>query len=91
MEYGRNMAACQESTPFSSDESQMPGRHRSAPLWREIVRGRTGSGYRARVGEDVTDANLKRPKPRRLDDNPALLAEVLRGLRLRHSPEQIAG
>ena len=34
---------------------------------------------------------VKRPKPRKLDDNPALRAEVLRRLKLRHSPEQIAG
>jgi transposase, IS30 family len=66
------------------------GRHRDT-IRREMGRGRTGSGYRARVGQDVTDANAKRPKVRRLDDNPALLAEVLRGLRQRHSPEQIAG
>jgi IS30 family transposase len=66
------------------------GRHRDT-IRREIVRGQTGSGYRARVGQDVAEANAKRPKVRRLDERPALLAEVLRGLRLRHSPEQIAG
>ena len=66
------------------------GRHRDT-IRREMGRGRTGSGYRARVGQDVTDANAQRPRVRRLDERPALLAEVLRGLRLRHSPEQIAG
>jgi len=66
------------------------GRHRDT-IRREMGRGQTGSGYRARVGQDVTDANVQRPKVRRLDERPALLAEVLRGLRLRHSPEQIAG
>jgi IS30 family transposase len=66
------------------------GRHRDT-IGREIVRGQTGSGYRARVGQDVAEANAKRPKVRRLDERPALLAEVLRGLKLRHSPEQIAG
>jgi transposase, IS30 family len=66
------------------------GRHPDT-IRREMGRGQTGSGYRARVGQDVTDANLKRPKVRRLDDKPALLDEVLKGLRLRHSPEQIAG
>jgi transposase, IS30 family len=66
------------------------GRHRDT-IRREMVRGQTGSGYRARVGQDVAEANAKRPKVRRLDERPALLAEVLRGLRLRHSPEQIAG
>ncbi|MGH3598298.1 MAG: IS30 family transposase, partial [Mycobacterium sp.] len=42
-------------------------------------------------GQDVAEANAKRPKSRKLDDNPALLAEVLRRLEQRHSPEQIAG
>jgi IS30 family transposase len=56
-----------------------------------MMRGQTGSGYRARVGQDVTEANAQRPKVRRLDERPALLAAVLRGLKLRHSPEQIAG
>jgi IS30 family transposase len=66
------------------------GRH-AATISRETRRGATGSGYRARVGQDVAEANLKRPKGRRLEANPVLLSEVLRGLRLRHSPEQIAG
>jgi len=66
------------------------GRHRDT-IRRELVRGRTSSGYRARVGQDVTDANAQRSKVRRLEQRPALLAEVLRGLKLRHSPEQIAG
>ncbi len=51
----------------------------------------TKSGYRARIAQDAVEANLARPKSRRLDDNPALLAEVLRRLQQRHSPEQIAG
>jgi len=58
---------------------------------REIVRGATGSGYRARVGQDVADELRKRPKQRRLESRPALLAEVLQGLEHKHSPEQIAG
>ena len=66
------------------------GRHRDT-VRREIGRGATGSGYRARVGQDVVEANAKRPKTRKLKDNTALLAEVLRGLEQRHSPEQIAG
>jgi IS30 family transposase len=66
------------------------GRHRDT-IRREMMRGQTGSGYRARVGQDVTEANAQRPKVRRLDERPALLAAVLRGLKLRHSPEQIAG
>jgi transposase, IS30 family len=58
---------------------------------REAQRGATASGYRARVGQDTADANAQRPKPRKLDDNPALLAEVVRRLKKRNSPEQIAG
>jgi IS30 family transposase len=58
---------------------------------REIARGQTSSGYRARVGQDVADAHRKRPKERKLEKNPALLAVVLQGLESRYSPEQIAG
>jgi transposase, IS30 family len=66
------------------------GRHRDT-IDREMARGQTVSGYRARVGQDVAEANLKRPKPRHLQDRPALLAEVVARLEQRHSPEQIAG
>jgi len=65
-------------------------RHRDT-ICREIRRGRTASGYRARVGQDRAEANLKRPKPRHLESRPALLAEVVARLIQRHSPEQIAG
>jgi IS30 family transposase len=60
-------------------------------IGREMARGATSSGYRARIGQDVVEANLKRPKERRLQSRPVLLAEVLKGLETRHSPEQIAG
>jgi IS30 family transposase len=66
------------------------GRHRDT-IRREMDRGQTVSGYRARVGQDTVEANLKRPKPRHLEDRPALLAEVVARLKQRHSPEQIAG
>ena len=66
------------------------GRDRST-ISREARRGATAGGYRARVGQDVAEANAKRPKLRKLEEHPALLEEVLRGLRQRHSPEQIAG
>jgi transposase, IS30 family len=66
------------------------GRHRDT-IRREIGRATTGSGYRARVGQDVAEANAKRPKTRKLDANPVLLAAVVRRLKQRHSPEQIAG
>lgn len=74
----------------SSGAARLLGRDRST-ISREVRRGATGSGYRARVGQDVAEANAKRPKTRKLDTYPALLEEVLRGLRKRHSPEQIAG
>jgi transposase, IS30 family len=66
------------------------GRHRDT-IRRETRRGATVSGYRARVGQDSAEANLKRPKPRHLQTRPALLAEVVTRLEQRHSPEQIAG
>ena len=65
-------------------------RHRDT-VRREVVKGRTDSGYRAWVGQDVAEANRKRPKQRRLEANPALRDEVLQRLEERHSPEQIAG
>jgi IS30 family transposase len=65
------------------------GRHKDT-IRRETIRGQTVSGYRARVGQDVAEANAKRPKPRHLADRPVLLAEVVRRLEQRHSPEQIA-
>jgi transposase, IS30 family len=58
---------------------------------RENTKGATPSGYRARVGQDVADANRKRPKARKLEDNPVLLGEVVQRLEQRHSPAQIAG
>ncbi|WP_319452452.1 MULTISPECIES: IS30 family transposase [unclassified Mycobacterium] len=69
--------------------AELLGRHRDT-IRREIVKGLTGSGYRARVGQDKADANRKRPKQRRLQSGPALLAEVVQRLEQRHSPEQIA-
>jgi transposase, IS30 family len=66
------------------------GRDRST-IGREARRGATSCGYRARVGQDAVDAARARPKPRKLESNPALLEEVLHRLEQRHSPEQIAG
>jgi transposase, IS30 family len=60
-------------------------------IGREVQRGATGGGYRARVGQDVAEANAKRPKSRKLETNPALLGEVVQRLKKRHRPEQIAG
>jgi transposase, IS30 family len=70
--------------------AELLDRHRDT-IGREIVKGVTDSGYRARVGQDRADANRRRPKSRKLEDHPVLLAEVLKGLKARHSPEQIAG
>ena len=67
----------------------MLGRHPDT-IDREMARGQTVSGYRARVGQDTAEANRKRPKPRHLEDRPALLAEVVARLEQRHSPEQVA-
>jgi IS30 family transposase len=69
--------------------AELLDRHRDT-IGREIVKGLAGSGYRARVGQDLADANRRRPKSRKLEDNPVLLGEVLQRLEARHSPEQIA-
>ena len=69
--------------------AELLGRHWDT-IDREMDRGQTVSGYRARVGQDVAEANRKRPKERHLEARPALLAEVVARLEQRHSPEQIA-
>jgi IS30 family transposase len=63
----------------------------ASTISREVRRGATGSGYRARAGQDSVDAARARPKPRKLETNLALLDAVLQRLEQRHSPEQIAG
>jgi IS30 family transposase len=70
--------------------ARLLGRDR-ATIGREIKKGATGSGYRARVAQRVIEADRRRPKPRKLEADEALLAEVLRRLKQRHSPQQIAG
>jgi IS30 family transposase len=79
-----------ETGHTSGQAAGLLGRHRDT-IGREMGRGQTVSGYRARVGQDTAEANLKRPKPRHLQGRPALLAEVVARLEQRHSPEQIAG
>jgi transposase, IS30 family len=79
-----------ETGHTSAQAAGLLGRHADT-IGREMDRGQTVSGYRARVGQDSAEANLKRPKPRHLEDRPALLAEVVARLEQRHSPEQIAG
>lgn len=61
-----------------------------ATIIREVGRGATRCGYRARVGQDAADAARARPKSRKLETNPVLLAGVVQRLEKRHSPEQIA-
>jgi transposase, IS30 family len=73
----------------SAQATALLGRHRGT-IDREIDRGQTVSGYRARVGQDTAEANRKRPKERHLQIRPALLAEVVARLEQRHSPQQIA-
>lgn len=70
--------------------AEVLARHRDT-VSREIAKGMTTSGYRARVGQQVAEANRARPKPRKLLANPVLLDEVVARLTQRHSPEQIAG
>nr|WP_233432205.1 IS30 family transposase [Mycobacterium shinjukuense] len=70
--------------------ARLLGRHPST-IGREVCRGATSCGYRARIAQDAVDANRARPKARKLESRPALLAEVVRRLQQRHSPEQIAG
>ena len=60
-------------------------------ITREIIRGQTGGVYRAWAGQDVAEARRRRPKVRKFDATPRLWAEVVRRLKQRHSPEQIAG
>ena len=69
--------------------AELLDRHRDT-VRREIIKGQTGSGYRARVGQDQADTNGTHPKERRLESRPALLVEVVQRLEQRHSPEQIA-
>ena len=79
-----------ESKCSQASAARLLGRHPST-ISREVCRGVTSCGYRARVGQDAVDAGRARPKPRKLESNPALLGEVLRRLEQRHSPEQVAG
>lgn len=79
-----------ESGYSQAEAARLLGRDPSS-ISREVRRGATSCGYRARFGQDAAAVGRARPKPRKLDSNPVLLAEVLRRLKLRHSPEQISG
>jgi len=58
---------------------------------RELARGSRQGHYRARWAQQAAERARSRPKPRRLDSDPVLRAEVIARLRMRHSPQQIAG
>lgn len=73
-----------------NDAARLLGRHRDT-IRREMRRGHTGVGYRARIGQDYADTKRKRAKARKLQENPALLAEVVSRLEKRDSPVQVAG
>jgi IS30 family transposase len=79
-----------EASCLPERAAEVLGRHRDT-IVREIAKGMTASGYRAQLGQDVAEANRRRPKPRKLEANAVLLAEVVARLEQRHSPEQIAG
>ena len=70
--------------------TELLDRHRDT-IQREIGKGMTTAGYRARIGQDVAEANRRRPKSGKLETNPVLLAQVVSRLKKRASPAQIAG
>ncbi|WP_370670714.1 IS30 family transposase [Smaragdicoccus niigatensis] len=60
-------------------------------IGREIKRGAAANGkYRAEVGQIASSKGRARPKARKLLASPALLKEVVKRLKKRHSPEQVA-
>lgn len=79
-----------ESGTSPAEAARLLRRHAST-ICRERSRGATTCGYRAQVAQDAVDAARARPKPRKLETNPALRAEVVQRLGQRHSPQQIAG
>jgi IS30 family transposase len=58
---------------------------------RELSRGRTHRGYRASVAQARADRSRAAPRSAKLATNLRLRGEVQSRLRLRESPEQIAG
>jgi IS30 family transposase len=58
---------------------------------RELARGATGRGYRPSVSQARADASRTAPRAAKLARDLRLRGEVARRLRLRESPEQIAG
>lgn len=62
----------------------------SSTISREIAK-QSGHSYRASRGEILSDVACRRPKPRKLENNPKLIQAIEQGLELAWSPEQIAG
>jgi transposase, IS30 family len=58
---------------------------------REIARHGGRAGYRAVAARRAATEHRCRPKPRKLDADPQLQAEVLTRLRAGYSPDQVAG
>jgi len=65
------------------------GRHYSV-VNREISRHGGRSAYRASDAHQNAEASARRPKERKLEQDPLLLAEVNKGLHQKWSPRQIA-
>ena len=65
------------------------GRHFSV-VNREIARNGGRSCYRASEAQRNADVSMGRPKDRKVERDPLLLAEVNRGLALKWSPQQIS-
>src|SRR6185312_13585139 len=69
--------------------AQRLGRHFSV-INREIARHGGRSAYRACDAQRDTDVSAGRPKDRKVESDPLLLAEVNKGLTLKWSPQQIS-
>jgi transposase, IS30 family len=65
------------------------GRHYSV-VNREIARNGGRSTYRASEAQQSSIASARRPKERKVENDPLLLAEVNKGLTLKWSPQQIS-
>jgi IS30 family transposase len=61
-----------------------------ATVSRELRRNASLSGYRPLAAQRMADARARRPKPFKLDLDPALRAAVWDGLRRRWSPRQVS-
>lgn len=60
-------------------------------ICREVARGSTAVGYKARTAQERADRLKPRPRPRKLDNDPVLRARVVEDLNKGWSPEQVSG